>query len=154
MVLGLRTFLRLNTVLEEDVWLVVGMHRLRNAYHGIAPDLTPHVVTSSHDDLVSILRTYSTYERLPSLTVTPERVLSSTAAIVEILNCVLAGMIAALVANLFADRSAVYVSLGVATGLASAVMLVGVIPRRVITRLQQEYRPRFPAPSDIAGEQR
>jgi hypothetical protein len=148
MLLGLGTFLRLNNALEEDVWLVVGMNRLRHAYLGIAPDLRTHFVTSSHDDLASIIRTSSTYERAPSLNVTPGRVLSSTAAIVGILNCVLAGLVAALVADLFVDRSAVYVSIGAAGGLASAAMLVGVVPRRSISRLQREYRPRFPAPPE------
>jgi hypothetical protein len=86
---------------------------------------------------------------VPSRNVTSEHVLSGTVAIVGIPNCVLAGLIAALVANLFVDRSAVYISMGVAAGLASAVMLIGIIPRRLIARMRQECRPRVPASSDI-----
>lgn len=146
LLLGLGTLFRLTATIEEDIWLVVGMNRLRNAYIGIAPDLKPHFLTSSNDDLLSIMQTYASRDHVVPLHVTPARVLSSTPVIVSVLDCVLAGLVAALVTNLFTDRSVIYVSVGVVVGLLAAFMAVVVYPMRSIGRMQREYSPRFPRP--------
>jgi len=55
---GVATQLRLGDARNEDVWLVVGMNRLRHAYLELAPELEPYFVTSHHDDMPGIMQTY------------------------------------------------------------------------------------------------
>ncbi len=144
LLLGVGTFIRLNEALEEDFWLVVGMNRLRRAYFDIAPDLERYFVTSGFDDVPGFMQSYSAFGRSARMNVTPGRVLSSSAAIVGILDCVLVGIIAALLANLATGQGAVYLTVGVLVGFTAAVVLTGVVPYRAITRAMNEYEPRFP----------
>ena len=144
LLLGVGTVIRLNAALEEDFWLVVGMNRLRRAYLDIAPGLERYFITSANDDVPGFLQSYVAYGRPVRMGVTPGRVLSSSAAIVGILDCVLVGIIAALLVNLAADRPAVYVTAGVIAGVAAAVVVTGIVPYRSITRMSREYQPRFP----------
>jgi hypothetical protein len=144
LLIGTGTVIRLSAALEEDVSLVMGMNRLRRAYLDIAPDLEPHFITSGHDDLPSILQSYSGYGRPMPMGPTPGRVLSGSATIVSILDCVLVGIIVALLVNLGTDHAAVYVTAGVFAGLAAAVVAIGIMPYRLITRAVRDYQPRFP----------
>jgi hypothetical protein len=144
LLLGIGTFIRLNAALEEDIWLLVGMNRLRRAYLEIAPGLEPYFVTAAHDDMLGVIQSYGAYGRPVSLRVTPARVISSSAAIVGILDCVLVGIIVALAVKFADDRSSIYVTAGVLAGLVSAVFVNGVIPFRTIGRMMREYQPRFP----------
>ena len=144
LLLGVGTFIRLNAALEEDFWLVVGMNRLRRAYFDIAPDLEQYFVTSGFDDVTGFLQSYSAFGRPVGMSITPGRVLSSSAAIVGILDCVLVGIIAALLVNLASDHAAVYVTAGVLAGVAAAVIVTGVVPYRAISQAMGAYEPRFP----------
>jgi hypothetical protein len=144
LLLGFGTFIRLNAALEEDFWLVVGMNRLRRAYFDIAPDLEQYFVTSGFDDVPGFMQSYSAFGRPISFGVTPGRVLSSSAAIVGVLDCLLVGITAALLIGLVDDRSGVYVTGGIVAALLAAVIVTGVVPYRAITRAMREYQPRFP----------
>jgi hypothetical protein len=146
LLLGIGTVIRLGSALEEDFLLVAGMNRLRRAYLDIAPDLEPYFITSALDDIPGILQSAVAYGRPITMRVTPGRVLSSSAAIVGILDCVLLGIIAALLADLIDDRAVVYVSAGVIAALAGALVVIGVVPYRSIARARREYQPRFPGP--------
>ena len=146
LLLGVGTAIRLNDALQEDVFLVMGMNRLRRAYLDIAPELEPHFITSGFDDLPSVFQSYNGYGRPMSMDVTPGRVLSSLAAIVSVLDCVLVGIIVALLANSSSDNAAIYVTAGVLAGAATAVVAIGIVPYRAITRAMREYQPRFPKP--------
>jgi len=143
---GVGTAIRLNDALQEDVFLVMGMNRLRRAYLDIAPELEPHFITSGFDDLPSVFQSYNGYGRPMSMNVTPGRVLSSSAAIVSVLDCVLVGIIVALLANSSSDSAVIYVTAGVLAGAAAAVVAIGIVPYRAITRAMREYQPRFPKP--------
>lgn len=158
LLLGIGTYIRLNDSLVQDFWLVIGMNRLRHAYHGIAPDVAPYFITSGYDDLVGIVQSYSMYDEPTPPRVTPGRVLSSTAVIVGILDCVVAGLVVALTVALFTDQGMITVGSGVGVGFVCAVLMIGVIPYRLSNRLQGDYRPRFPrepaqhgAPGRTAG---
>ena len=62
LLIGLGTYIRLVEADIEDVWLVAGMNRIRQAYMQLAPDLDPYFVPPSslrHDDEAGVLQTYS-----------------------------------------------------------------------------------------------
>jgi hypothetical protein len=141
LLLGIATLIRLGDAMEEEVMLIVGMNRLRNAYLRHAPDLAPHFIMAHHDDLGTLMQGVSHEAR-----VRPSRVLSGTPVMVAVIDSVLAGVLAAVIVGSWVDRLWVYTTFGALTGLATAFVLAGVIPRRQIGRLRREYQPRFPAP--------
>ncbi len=142
--LGIGTYIRLGDARTEDVWLVIGMNRLRHAYIDLALDLEQYLVTSHHDDMAGVMLTYGPDSRL-----TPSRILAGTPFIVGAVDAVLVGVIVALLAGSIDDRAAMYVSLGVMAAFAAAILMLGVIPFRAISRIQREYRPRFPQPDTL-----
>jgi hypothetical protein len=142
LLLGSLTFFRLNHLLEADFWLVVGMNHLRRAYLDIAPDLERYFITSAFEDVPGFIHSTAAYGRPVPMVVTPGRILTSSAAIVGILDSVLVGIIVALMVNLVDDRSATYVTAGVIAGSVAAVVVTGVIPHRDIARATREYQPR------------
>jgi hypothetical protein len=145
LLLGVGTVIRLGAALEEDFLLVAGMNRLRRGYLEIAPELRHYFITSSFDDVPGILQSSIAYGRPVGTTVSPGRVLSSSAAIVGILDCVVAGIIMALVVNLVDARPVVFVTAGVLAGLAGLVVVTVIVPQRSIAQLRRDYRPRFPS---------
>jgi hypothetical protein len=56
--LGVTTYVRLVQINEEDIFLVVGMNRLRRAYLDMAPELAPYFTTGVHDDEAGVWATY------------------------------------------------------------------------------------------------
>ena len=138
LLLGLGTQIRLGDARGEDVWLVIGMNRLRHAYLELAPELEPYFVTAHHDDPAGIMQTYG-----PDARVTPSRILAGTPVLVGVINAVVAGVLAGLVAEAFGATTAVFVSAGVVAGLAYVAAL-GATPVRQIARIRREWPPRFP----------
>ncbi|MDQ3692035.1 MAG: hypothetical protein M3464_00180 [Chloroflexota bacterium] len=148
LVLGVGTQIRLGDARGEDVWLVMGMNRLRHAYLELAPELEPYFMTARHDDIAGVMQTYMV-EMLGTegrgARVTPGRILASTPVLVGLINAAVAGVLAALVAGALGGATAMSVAAGIAAGLAYAVLLAA-IPLREIARIQREWRPRFPGP--------
>ena len=137
--LGIGTLIRLGDAMTEDVWLVMGMNRLRHAYLDLAPDLEPYFLTGHHDDLAGIMQT-----RGPRPQMGPSRILASTPSIVAIINAILVGVILALLVGLVNDHPVVTSVAGAAAAIATIVVLVGVIPSREMNRFAQALEPRFP----------
>ncbi|MDQ3412239.1 MAG: hypothetical protein M3509_08985 [Chloroflexota bacterium] len=147
-VLGVGTQIRLGDARGEDVWLVIGMNRLRHAYLELAPELEPYFMTAHHDDIAGVMQTYLVGV-LPTegrgARVTPGRVLASTPVLVGVINAAVAGVLAALVAGALGGAAATSVAAGIAAGIAYTILLAAV-PLREIARVQREWRPRFPGP--------
>ncbi len=136
--LGIGTLIRLGDAMTEDVWLVMGMNRLRHAYLDIAPDLEPYFLTGHHDDLAGIMQT-----RGPRPQMGPSRILAATPSIVAIIDAILVGVILALLVGLVNDHPVAPSVAGVVAALATIVVLVGVIPSREMNRFAQALEPRF-----------
>ena len=90
LLIGLGTYIRLVEADIEDVWLVTGMNRIRQAYIQLAPDLDPYFVTSHHDDEAGVLKTYSFRRQLGVM-----HLLSGSPVIVGIIDALLCGVVAA-----------------------------------------------------------
>jgi hypothetical protein len=140
--LGLGTQLRVRDAVAEDVWLVLGMNRLRHAYLEMAPELEPYFVTSHHDDERGIMQNYGPWAR-----VRPSRLLASTPVLVGVIDPVIAGVIAGLVAEVSGAAGAVSIAIGTAVTLAALALLV-FSATRVIQELRTTWVPRFPRAAD------
>jgi hypothetical protein len=86
LLLGLGTQIRLVDAQGEDLWLVLGMNRLRRAYLELAPELEPYFITAHHDDLGGAFRTCG-----PAVRVSSGRFLAGSPTLVGIINGVVTG---------------------------------------------------------------
>lgn len=139
LLVGLATVIRLADANTDDFGLVLGMNRLRHAYLELAPELEPYFVTGQHDDMAGIMRSYGLgYQQGFS------RYLSGTPNLVAAINVVVAGVLAALVADTLGAPDALSIVVGVVAALAAAVGH-GVWAFRGIRRALRATHPRFPA---------
>lgn len=137
LLVGLSTVIRLGDANAEDSGLVVGMNRLRHAYLELAPELERYFITAHHDDEAGILRTYG-HRRMRF-----SHLLAGTPNVVAAINSVLAGVLAALIADTLGASDALDLIVGVASAFAAAAghMLFAV---RSIARVRRAHQPLFP----------
>src|SRR5215208_1353848 len=139
LLIGLGTYIRLVEADIEDVWLVTGMNRIRQAYMQLAPDLAQYFITSHHDDEAGILQTYSFRRQLGVM-----HLLSGSPVIVGIIDALLCGVLAAVATQALGGTVAIQVAIGFLTVLASG-MVLGALGHRRLAQLRRELRPRFPS---------
>ena len=144
LLLGIGTMIRLADALEEDVWLMMGMNRLRNAYLAIAPELEPWFTTGHHDDIPGLLLSTGPDRRIGGA----GRILSAIATTVAIINCLLLGVILALVTRLLTGSTGLAIGVGLAGTLASGTYVLIILPMQQIRSGLAKLRPRFPTPGD------
>jgi hypothetical protein len=143
LVMGIGTMIRLADALEEDIWLVMAMNRLRHAYLEFAPDLEPYFTTGQHDDVLGILLSVGPNRRIGGA----GRILSAIASMIAILDCMLVGVILTLLVELIIDNLAVSTAIGIAGTLVVAIYAMFIMPLRQIRRGIGALQPRFPGPS-------
>ncbi len=141
LLLGIWTLIRLGVARNEDVWMVVGMNRLRHAYIDITPELEQYFVTSCYDDMAGVMKSYS--PMAPSRLV---RVLASTPVLVGTINSALVGVIVALIVEAFDHSPLVHVTAGAFGAIAAGVVFVVLIPFREADRLERGLETNFPPP--------
>jgi hypothetical protein len=137
LLVGLSTYIRLVEADIEDVWLVAGMNRLRQAYLQLEPELDPYFVTSHHDDEAGVLQTYSFQVGLMHL-------FSGSPVIVGIIDAVISGVVAAVATQALGGMVGVQVAIGFVVTLVSG-MLLGALGRRRLAQLRRDLQPRFPS---------
>lgn len=120
LVIGQMTGVRVWNASEEDASLVRGMNRLRAAYVEIDPAMSRYLVTSWHDDAAGVMSTYTVGN--------PRRYLShvagGTAMFMNVVNTIVAGTLAALIAHAAGARPAAISVIGL---FAAAVYLFVII---------------------------
>jgi hypothetical protein len=138
LLVGVATFLRLGDANTDDFGLVLGMNRLRHAYLELAPELEPFFVTGHHDDLASLTQSYGLgyHSGLG-------RVLAATPNLVAIIDAVVFGVLAALIALLLGAPDVAAVAIGVVAALV-AVSGFAMLVFRARTRVWRGVQPRFP----------
>lgn len=142
--IGLGTWLRMGAANYHDAVTIGGMNRIRAAYLEIAPELRPYFVMGVHDDARGIGITMA----LPPGTPTIIHMVSATPFLVMVLNSVVAGAIAALLAlrALGADAGPTILAGLSAAGLVMAVELA--TASRNIRQAQRGVVAIFPTPDD------
>jgi hypothetical protein len=147
LLVGLGTYGRLTAINEQDLWLVIGMNRLRHAYMELAPELKPYFITGHNDDIVSVFQTYNPTATSLSIGV----ILTGTPNIIGAIDALVAGIFVALVANVLGASGGIQVVTGGVAGIIVLVALIGAPVRRV-ARTRGEYHPRFPSESGLRNE--
>ncbi len=142
LLLGISTLIRLSDALQEDIWLVQGMNRLRNAYLHAAPDIEPWFSLGHHDDLTGILLSVGPERTLGGV----RRRLSSIATTVGVINCLLAGVILSLLTDLLVHNTIAATVMGIVGTLIAGMYVLFILPMREIRRGTAMLNPRFPSP--------
>ena len=117
---GVVTFARLVAINYEDVGWVVGMNMLRHAYLEVAPELRNYFITGSNDDEAGVMATYGATPGPGSFA----HEFVTTPGMLAVINGVIAGIFAGIVALRFGWSTMVAVAVGVAVALITCAILV------------------------------
>ena len=145
LLIGTLTLLRIYNGSEEDNAYVIGMNRLRAAYAELDPGIDRYFITSTHDDAQGIGQTY-TYFRHSSWLV---QLLASSAMFILVVDAVVAGTLAGLVANA-ADASGTVIAIASAAVGACYIAAWALLVMRRVTSTERGYEALFPHPSERA----
>ena len=145
LLVGVATVIRLGDANGDDFLLMIGMNRLRHAYLELAPELEPYFITAHHDDEASVMFSYGMNQRLRF-----SRFLSGTPNLVAAINIVVAGVLAALVADTMGATDVVDVVVGVLAALLVAIGF-GMLAYRTIAATRRAHHPRFPRKAGELG---
>jgi hypothetical protein len=143
LVVGTLTLVRVHNGSEEDLAYVIGMNRLRAAYTELDPGIDRYFITSTHDDERGVRQTYTSLTHSSGL-VQP---LASSAMFILVVDAVVAGTLAGLVANAAGSSGAV---IAIASATAGACFFAGfawLFVRRFRT-WERQYEALFPHPAD------
>jgi hypothetical protein len=123
LLLGLLTALRVHNASVDDSRLVLGMNRLRAAYVDLDPGMANYLVASTRDDEAGLMGTYTLGRPRSTLS----HVAGSTVMFVHVVNTLVAGALAGLVADAAGlGPGAVAAVVGVAAlGHLAAALTVG-----------------------------
>src|ERR1700716_2922310 len=141
--IGVATWIRLSASNYHETLCVIGMNRIRAAYLDLAPDLERYFVMSAHDDFPGIGITMGVQPG-GGRAFWVAQMISGTPTVVEVLNSVLVGAIAAIAAVRIGSPPAVALLVG-AAGFAIAITLHAWYVRRGIARLRAKHHPMFPS---------
>jgi hypothetical protein len=142
--IGVATWIRLGASNRHETLCVVGMNRIRAAYLELAPDLARYFVMSAHDDFRGIGITMGAQPG-GGRAYWVAQMISGTPTVVEVLNSVLVGAIAAIAAVRLGSPPAVALLVG-AAGFTIAITLHAWYVRRGVARLMADHHPMFPTP--------
>lgn len=137
--LGLATFLHLGEANGEDTRLLVSLARLRQAYIDLAPELQPYLPVQHLNDQAALPPSMGMSRGFSLL-----YFLGSTPAIVGTINVLVAGVIAALVAESLDAPGVTEVVVGVFVGIIVTLGQGKIVYNRV-TRMRREFRSRTEA---------
>lgn len=142
-VVGVTTFLRMNGANLDDLRALHGMARIRHAYTGIAPLVTPFFTTATHDDIDAVLTAYGPL---------PERLsgqflygLSTSSGMIALIVSMVGGVLTTVLAMIIGLEGGAPIWTGVAGGIVVLAALFA-FTERAILREQRRFTVLFPTP--------
>ena len=144
---GIATFLRMGAANYHDAIAVIGMNRIRGAYLEIAPDLEPYFVMGVHDDPPGVVRTMAVPPNVRPIL----HVISAAPFVVNVLNSVVGGAIAAIVGARILQLDLWPTLVVGVVGFALVLFAQLIYIRGNIRLLTGGIRPMFPTPPDRPG---
>lgn len=150
LILGTTTYLRLMQLNVEDLVLVATMNRIRQGYLDLAPGAAPYLSTSTHDDEAGVFETLTLGIMGPVGGSFLLQTLSTTPAVVAIVDSVLASIVAGAALLLLGVSEVLAIILGVAAGVAVLLLLLAYGARSFAAlSAQAKVTSRYPTPMAI-----
>ena len=144
--LGVTTYFRLTQINAEDVFLLIGMNRLRHAYIEQAPELERYFTTGWHDDASGVTRSFLLDQ--PRALGPKRQFIITTPTVVATLDAAIVAAGAALLANHLGAGSGLVIAASIGTFGVAWVSLLSVQFRQLtMFRRYQAELVRFPSPS-------
>ncbi len=143
LVVGTLTLLRVLNGSSEDHAYVIGMNRLRAAYAELDPGIDRYFITSKHDDERGIGQTYAFFGDISTLV----QVLASSTMFILVVDLVVAGVLAGVVANAAEGSGAVIAIAAAAAGTGYLIGWIWYIGRRIRAQ-ERRYQALFPHPGE------
>jgi hypothetical protein len=142
---GIATIGRLMMLNRDDYRWVIGMNRLRHAYLELHPELEPHFIASSYDDLRGALQTLG-IDDLPAGR-RPGSIFHLPQTLPGMLTVIVAAVAAAIgaLAALALGAPPLGMVLAAGAGFVLVMVLMGIWSRRSVRRLTPSLQPRFPS---------
>jgi hypothetical protein len=141
LLIGTLTLLRVQNGSEEDHAYVIGMNRLRAAYAELDPGIERYFITSTHDDGRGIGQTYTYFPH----SAWHVQLVASSWMFILVVDTVVAGTLAGLVANAAAAPGAVTAMASAAAGACYFAGWIWQFTRRT-TAWERDYEALFPHP--------
>ena len=123
--IGFASFERLLQLGIENIRCVVAINRIRHYYLEVAPELRPHFTLSPNDDTQGVLTSLGSMRG----NVRPWDIFVTNAGMVAVVNGIIGGVIAALVAWQLRLGMAATAIIGILVGLALLAVLVAYLAR-------------------------
>ena len=142
---GVATMARLMSLNRDDFRWVLGMNRLRNAYLELYPELEPHFMTSSYDDLPGALQTLGIDRTGGSRLGSFVHGTQTLPGMLSVVVAAVAGAIGALAAVAI-GAPLLAVLLAGAAAFVVAMLWLANWGRRAVRRLDPSLAARFPSP--------
>jgi hypothetical protein len=140
---GTLTLLRVYNGGEEDHAYVIGMNRLRAAYAELDPGIDRYFITSTRDDERGVSQTYAYFPHSSWLV----QLIASSWTFILVVDAVVAGTLAGLVANA-ADASGTVIAIGSAAAGVSYIAAWALWFMRRVTATGRDYEALFPTLSE------
>lgn len=119
LVIGLASFERLLQLGIENIRTVVAINRVRHYYLEIAPELRPHFTLSDRDDSVGVLASLGSIRG----GIRPWDLFVTNAGLAAIIDGILSGVIATLIASVLVDDNGIAAAVGIVAGAAVLAVL-------------------------------
>ena len=142
LLVGTLTLLRVVNGSQENLAYVIGMNRLRAGYTELDPGIDRYFVASRHDDDRGISQTYTYFSQRAQEVLQP---VASSMMFIMVVDAVVAGTLAGLVANAADASDAVVAIAAVVAGTSYFVTLLWFVLRRLRGEWSQ-YVALFPHP--------
>ncbi|MGH2418463.1 MAG: hypothetical protein ACRDFY_09040, partial [Candidatus Limnocylindria bacterium] len=144
LVIGLATYGRISGANVDDLRAMHGMARIRHAYTQIAPITTPYFTTPTHDDVHSVLSTYSDSSSDTWLGLVAYG-LTTSGGMIGLITSMVGGVFVAVLGMIIGIAGGLVVWAGLAGGLLVFLVLV-VLTTGSVPRHQERLSVLFPAP--------
>ena len=131
--------MRVAAASQEDAQLVRAMNRLRRAYIDLAPEVAPYLTASAHDDDEGLMVTYSLGRQRRTVL----QIIASTLLFVSVVNTLVAGTLAALIASAMGTSTLATVVVSLSTGVG--YLAVQLEMSRRLYAVHRDSDVRFPS---------
>ncbi|HEU4573250.1 MAG TPA: hypothetical protein VFR93_11240 [Candidatus Limnocylindrales bacterium] len=144
--LGVATMGRVATATNEDVRFLLGMNRIRHAYHEMVPGLERYFISGHHDDIRGVFEVYGESEEIGS----GRGILHGFTTVVGMIGVIcatIAGVLAGVLLVLL-DAPGEVAGLGALATFVLGIALAVWAMTRQIVGFARSMRPIFPTPPD------
>jgi hypothetical protein len=146
--IGVASFVRQVQLSMADIFYTAATNRIRHYYLDVAPEADRYLTLSPYDDMFGVLDSMGGHDPKPN----PFQLFVTAAGMIEVINSVLAGVVAALVVVQAESAGAMGPAIPAGIGVALVVLALHIRYQGIRWDDEQRRNPaRFPSPDSPGG---